>query len=127
VIVVDTSALIAILKNEPEADDCMFALVDADRVLIAAPTLTEALIVSLLRGFGGHVEQLLAQVKLEVVPWDEKWALRAAEGYSRYGRNRHQAGLNFGDSFSYALAKEMDCPLLFVGHDFPQTDITAAI
>lgn len=126
-IVVDTSALIAILQNEAAADACAERLIETDAVLIAAPTLTEALIVSSGKGHKAGLEELLARIAVEVTPWDENLARLAALAHARYGKGIHPARLNYGDSFSYALARELNCALLFVGNDFSQTDITPAI
>jgi ribonuclease VapC len=125
-IVVDSSALIAIAQDEPEAERLMHALHDADRLLISAATLTETLIVAAGRACEPQIAALFEPLGFEVEPLTEARAVAAADAYRRYGKGRHKAALNFGDSFAYALAKEMDCPLLFVGDDFAGTDITPA-
>lgn len=126
-IVVDTSALMAILLDEPEADACDAALqADAD-VLISAGTLAEALIVSLRHHVGGEVLELVDRMGFDVVAVGRADAVRAAQAYSRWGRGTHRAGLNFGDCFAYALAKERACSLLYVGNDFARTDITSVL
>lgn len=84
--------------------------------LIAAGRSVEPQLRAVLDGFG-----------FEVVPVTEERAKSAAAGYRRYGKAWHAAALNFGDSFAYALAKELDCPLLFVGDDFAKTDVKVAL
>ena len=126
-IVVDTSALIAITLGEDLAPQCQNALVRADRRLIAAPTLTEALIVAQGKQRLDILEELLSAIRIEVVEWTETRARAAAEGYAKYGFGSKAAALNYGDSFSYALAREFNCPILFIGNDFAQTDIASAL
>lgn len=126
-IVVDTSALMAIIQSEPEASDCRSAIAEQDEILIAAPTLTEALIVAAGRRLHGEMASLIDDLALAVVPLTEALAYAAVRQYLRWGKRFHPAGLNFGDCFAYALAKEHDCPLLFVGDDFAKTDVKPAI
>jgi ribonuclease VapC len=126
-IAVDTSALMAILQDEPQAFTCAVALDQADDLLISAGTLTEALIVSGRRGLGAQMSALLSRLAFTVVPLSEGDARRAAEAHARWGKGAHKAGLNFGDCFAYALAKQHGCPLLYVGDDFARTDIQAAL
>lgn len=126
-IVVDTSALVEIALRGPRAEECRHALLDADRVLICAGTVTETLIVSLGRQVEPQMRALLDRFGLVVLPLTEERAKAAAEAYGRYGRRFHAAALNFGDCFAYAAAKEQDCPLLFVGADFAATDVTPAL
>lgn len=126
-IVVDTSALMAIIQSEPEASDCRSAIAEQDEILIAAPTLTEALIVAAGRRLHGEMARLIDDLALAVVPLTEALAYAAVRQYLRWGKRFHPAGLNFGDCFAYALAKEHDCPLLFVGDDFAKTDVKPAI
>ena len=126
-IAVDTSALMAILLNEPEADGCGAALVAEDRVLISAGTAAEALIVAAQRGVGAEMERLMNGLGFEVVTMTAAAARRIAAAYARWGKGLHPAGLNFGDCFAYEVAREHDCPLLFVGADFARTDIRPAL
>ena len=124
--VLDTSAIVAILLGEPPADRLVVA-VEADRTrLVSAATVVEASLVLLGRyGETGEPEldRLLRAFGAEVVPVGEEQANLARHAALRYGRGRHAAGQNFGDCFSYALAVARDEPLLFVGDDFPQTDV----
>jgi ribonuclease VapC len=127
VIVVDASALLAIVLDEPEAMACLAALRTETQVFIAAPTYTEALIVAGRRGLATQVSRLVSRLNISVVALDEAAAQRAAEAYARWGKGVHPAKLNFGDTFSYELARRLDCPLLFVGDDFAQTDVRSAL
>lgn len=126
-IVVDTSALVEIAIGAARAHDCRRALMEADRLLISAATVTETLIVALGRSAQPQMTAILDRFGMTVVALTEKRARAAATAYSRYGKGWHAAGLNFGDCFAYALAKEHDCPLLFVGKDFARTDIESAL
>lgn len=121
--VIDTSALMALLQREPEADACRSAIDRSSSVAISAVSLTEALIVSGGRRLASHMAQLLDELRLEVVPLDRTRAVRAAEAYARWGRGNDPAGLNLGDCFAYALAMERGCPLIYVGNDFARTDV----
>jgi ribonuclease VapC len=126
-IVVDTSALLAILLEESAAEACSDALAKPGVVLISAGTLTEAHVVAARRGFLEDMADLIAELKLTVVPVDTATALAAGRAYAHYGKGLHAASLNFGDTFAYVLAKERGCPLLFIGRDFALTDVTPAL
>jgi len=126
-IVVDTSALMAIVMEEPTADSCSDCLALADPVLISAGTLTEALIVSRMRNRQRQMEELIQTVAPQVIAVTEVFARGAANAYETWGKGLHRAALNFGDCFAYALAKERGCPLLFVGRDFAATDVLTAL
>jgi ribonuclease VapC len=123
VIVVDTSALVAIALDESAADACMAALEAEDEILISAGTLAEALIVSAGRNVGAGMRAFIERFALVVVPVTSESARRIGEAYRQWGRGFHPAGLNFGDCFAYAVAKEHACRLLYVGDDFAKTDI----
>ena len=125
-IVVDTSALMAIVLGEPAAERCAESLEKPERVLISAGTLAEALIVAERRGVRDRLNRLVEGLPMEVVSVTAAMAWRVAEAADRWGKGLHPAGLNFGDCFAYALAKERACPLLFVGNDFRKTDIPLA-
>lgn len=125
-IVVDTSALMAVLMDEPDAARCAAALELAPELLLSAGTATEAFIVADARGLGDAMSALIDGLGMTIVPLDGEGARLTALAYSRWGKGRNAAGLNFGDCFAYALAKLRDCPLLFVGEDFARTDVTAA-
>lgn len=125
-IVVDTSALIAILLGEPEAGRCIAALEADDDLLVSAGTMAEALVVAARRGVPVQMQRLLGELGFEIVSVTEATARQVAEAYERWGKGQHPAALNFGDCFAYALAKERGCPLLYVGDDFFKTDIATA-
>ena len=127
--VLDTSALLAVLLGEPERDRFVALLADADDPVISAATLVEASIVMLARTGDKGVallDELLAAAAVRCIAVDGVQASLARDGYARYGRGRGQAGLNYGDCFAYALARAMDRPLLFKGDDFAQTDVARA-
>jgi ribonuclease VapC len=126
VIVVDTSAIMAILLDEPDADSVAAILELEDEILISAGTLAETLIVAARRNLALEADLLATGLGLEVVPVTQASARRIAEAYARWGKGKHPAGLNFGDCFAYSLATERACPLLYVGNDFSRTDVTAA-
>ncbi len=125
-IVVDTSALMAIALDESQADRCEHVLLNEPNLAISAVTLSETLIVAGRRGVGKAMALLLEGLDLEVVPVSEAFARRVAETYARWGKGHHRAALNWGDCFSYVAARDRDCPLLYVGDDFAQTDLAAA-
>jgi ribonuclease VapC len=127
VIAVDTSALLAIALNEAEAKTCIEALSTGDAVVISAGTLAETLIVGARRNLAARLPAVIDEYSLEVVPVTEAVARRVGRAYERWGRGMHPAALNFGDCFAYALAKELDCPLLYIGNDFAQTDVVSAL
>lgn len=128
--VVDTSALIAILLLEPEAERFTRTIADAQPRLISAANLFEAAIViegRLGPEAGGDLDDFVADVGLEVEPVTLEQVRVARHAYRTYGRGYHSAGLNFGDCFAYALAKTVGVPLLFKGSDFALTDIRSQI
>ena len=124
--VVDTSALMAVALDEPAADQVSAGLEGASEIALSAVTMAEALIVAGLRGLGPEMQRLIEGLGTEVVPVTPADALRVAAVYRRWGKGNHPAGLNFGDCFSYALAQARACPLLYVGDDFSQTDVQRA-
>ena len=124
---VDTSALIAILLDEPFAEACIDALDSAPEIVISAGTLSETLIVASRLGLRGRMKHLVASLGLEVAPVTEQTAERVGQIYEIYGKGRHRAGLNFGDCFAYEAAAARGCPLLFVGDDFGHTDIGSCL
>lgn len=126
-IVIDTSALMAVALDEPEAERCMAVIADEEQILISAATLTEALIVAGGRNIHAEMNANLNGLGLTVIELTAERAHASAAAYRRYGKGWHAAGLNFGDCFAYATAIELDCPLLFVGADFAKTDVMKAI
>ena len=128
--VIDTSALVAILLNEPERRLFNECIESATRRLISAGTLLEASLVleSRLGEIGGReLDLFLHRAGFEIVPVDENQAEIARGAFRRYGKGRHPAALNFGDCFSYAAAGATGEPLLFKGNDFSKTDIESAV
>ncbi len=130
-IVIDTSALVAILNHEPERTAFFQAIIAADRCLISAVTYQEAGHVLFARhGVNGmyDLEDFLALIKAEIVPHDMHLAALALEAFRRYGKGIDpKARLNFCDCAVYALAKAMQAPLLFKGDDFTATDVQACL
>ncbi len=126
-IAVDTSALMAVLLSEPEGDACAAILEGEARVLISAGTVAEAMIVARRRNLGEEMAALIEDLAFEVVSVTPAAAYRIAAVYERWGKGVHPAGLNFGDCFSYEVAKEHACRLLYVGGDFAKTDIESAL
>ncbi|HEX6535206.1 MAG TPA: type II toxin-antitoxin system VapC family toxin [Gemmatimonadaceae bacterium] len=127
--VVDTSALLAILEGEPTAQRLVTALSVADAVRVSAGTVLEAgIVVEVRRGEAGgrELDLLLHRLRADVMSVTAEHAELARDAYRRYGKGRHPAALNFGDCFAYALATVLQEPLLFVGNDFAQTDVVAA-
>jgi ribonuclease VapC len=128
--VLDTSALLAILLAEPEIE-AFSGAIEADPIRwLSAASWVEASVVMEAR-FGaaglGELDSLIREAEIELIPFDSRQAALAREAYSLYGKGRHPAGLNLGDCFSYALAKAMGQSLLFKGKDFPQTDMVPAL
>ena len=126
-IAVDTSALMAIALNEPNADACIAALEADDDILISAGTLAEASIVSARRNLGSAIAGFVDRFGLRVLPVTPTAARRIGEIYQQWGRGMHPAALNFGDCFAYEVAKQHRCPLLYVGYDFTKTDIAGVL
>lgn len=126
--VIDTSAVLAWLKHEPERDRIIAALEAHPVCRISAVSLLEAHIVVRAREHPtmlGKLQRFLEEIGAVVMPFDERQARLADTAYQRYGKGQgHPAQLNFGDCAVYALAKSLDEPLLFVGNDFAQTDLT---
>jgi ribonuclease VapC len=128
-VVVDASALLAILLGEPERDRFIALLAAAQDPLISTATLLEASIVMGARtGDDGirDLDELLAAAAVRPVAVDAAQACLAREAFARFGKGRASAGLNFGDCFSYALAQATGRSLLFKGADFGETDVTPA-
>lgn len=124
--VLDTSALLAILLDEPERRSFTEAIEAAERRYLSAASFVEVSIVLENRhGAEGvrALDRLLAAAGVNIVDVDVDQARTAREGYQQYGKGRHAAGLNFGDCFAYALAMSRAEPLLFKGTDFALTDV----
>jgi len=127
--VIDTSALLAVLLNESEAAAFRLAIqADPVRLLSAATLVETAIVIEALVGEAGgrELDRLLQKAAVEVVAVDAEQAELARLAFRTFGKGRHAAGLNYGDCFSYALAQSSGEPLLFKGGDFTKTDIAAA-
>jgi ribonuclease VapC len=127
VIAVDTSALMAIVLDEPEAGACMAALEAEDEILLSAATVAEALIVSARRNVGEEMATLIDGLGFDIVTITAAAARRVAQAYGRWGKGLNPAALNFGDCFAYEVAKEHGCRLLYVGDDFSKTDVDSVL
>jgi ribonuclease VapC len=128
-VIVDSSVIIAILRDEADAEAISEALQGAPVCRMSAVTYVEAAVVTdsnrspvLSRRF----DDLLRDLRVHVESVTARQAEIARQAYRDFGKGRHKAGLNFGDCFAYALAKEMDEPLLFKGNDFAHTDVERA-
>jgi ribonuclease VapC len=127
--IIDTSALVAVLDQEPEVERIVRTLVSApERVLSAANLVEVGIVMQARRGDDGarDLDLLLAKLRVDIVEVTASQAEIARKAFRRYGRGRHAANLNFGDCFAYALAKDTSAPLLFKGNDFGQTDVMVA-
>lgn len=127
-IALDTSALVAIVADEPERGQFLRAISDASRVCLSAASYLEAHIVvgKKFKSLGtGQLNLLLHEAEIEIVAIDYDLADIARIAYATYGKGNHKANLNFGDCFTYALAKSRQAPLLFKGTDFSETDLLA--
>jgi ribonuclease VapC len=125
--IVDTSALIAILRSEKEAESFTRKILASSSVRISAGTLVEARIVAERDGGAKELEELIALCGIEVMSVDATQADIAIDAFRRFGKGRHKASLNFGDLFAYALARAEGAPILFKGEDFAHTDLSPAI
>ncbi len=126
-IAVDTSALMAIVLGEPKADSCIAVLKTQTEILISAATVAEALVVADRRNVLDEMARLIDGLGFDVVSVTASSARRVATAHRNWGRGANTAGLNFGDCFSYDVAKQNACPLLFVGDDFAKTDLHSAL
>jgi ribonuclease VapC len=126
--VIDTSALVAVLQDEPERRRLNEAMEAVETRLMSTASFVEAsIIIEARHGDEGlrAVDLFIAEAGIELAPVDVEQARAARRAFSQFGKGRHPAALNYGDCFSYALAKTTGRPLLFKGADFTHTDITA--
>jgi ribonuclease VapC len=124
-LVVDTSAVVAMILDEPSAPEILTALEAACGAVMSAGTLTELLIVATART-GAPAERTTALVDdldIVIMPVDQRTAAAAHLAWERFGKGNHPAGLNYGDCFAYALAELLDVPILCTGDDFARTDL----
>ena len=126
-IAVDTSALMAIVLGEADADACMAMLETEPVVLISAGTVAEAQIVAARRKVAEEMVKLIDGLGFDVITVTAASARRIAAAYEHWGKGVHPAGLNFGDCFAYEVAKAHGCRLLFVGNDFSKTDVESVL
>jgi len=129
-LIVDTSAVIAILFDEADAALYAEAIAQADSCAISAANFVEMSVVveAQTKGIGPRqVDAFFRRAGIVIEPVTEDQAYMARQAYSDFGKGRHPAGLNFGDCFAYALAKSTGEPLLFKGRDFAKTDVDAAL
>lgn len=128
--VVDSSAVVAILRREPGWERLEEEIFGATRPVMSAAVLVEtSIVIEAARGQAGvrELDALLDELAIDIVPFDAEQVQRAREGFRRFGTGRHPARLNFGDCLSYALARHLAEPLLSIGDDFARTDVEAAL
>lgn len=129
--IVDTSAIIAILRREADADRYADALAGASAPRVSAGTYVEtAILVDANRDpvLSGRLDELLAVTRVTVDPVTQRHAEIARQAYRDFGKSSgHPAGLNFGDCFAYALARQAGEPLLYKGDDFSHTDVASVL
>jgi ribonuclease VapC len=128
-VTLDTSAVIAILRDEPERAEFLLLIEQASRRVISAVSVLEAAMVLESRigsDAGSDLDLFLRRASVEIVPFDEEQLALARAAFRLFGKGRHRAGLNFGDCASYALAEWSGEPLLFKGTDFADTDVVRA-
>jgi ribonuclease VapC len=128
-LILDSSAVIAMLLGESGHRDLNAKLAAADSAAIGAPTLFETAMVMVSRtgeSAAAEIARFLDRFEIAVLPFGEFHWQAALEAFGRFGKGRHRAGLNLGDCMTYATALVADGPLLYVGNDFAQTDIQAA-
>jgi ribonuclease VapC len=128
-VILDTSALLAILFEEAEAEDYRRAIADAERCLMSTANFFEtSMVLEGLTGVasGHELDSFIEGAPIQLIAVTAAHAQAARRAWRQFGKGNHPAALNFGDCFSYALAKETREPLLFKGNDFALTDIEAA-
>jgi ribonuclease VapC len=129
VIAIDTSAIVAVLKEEAEAETFAEIIVEAERCFLSTVGFFETSMAMIGRGQPELAEGLDALVErsgIEIVSFDRELARESRAAFIRFGKGRHPAGLSFGDCVSYALAQARRLPLLYKGQDFAKTDVISA-
>jgi len=124
--IIDSSGLVTIILREAGHEIVRQKLLSAPVVRISAGTLIEVRMIAAGRGFEPDLLRLLSTINIQVIPVDQHHVDLAIEGFRNFGRGRHRESLNFGDLFAYALARQHNEPLLFVGEDFSKTDVQVA-
>ena len=125
--VLDSSALVAIVLAEPEAEQYVEVISQAEKAILSAPTFLELSIVLFRRGGNPllqRMDRILEALEIRIVPFQESEAFEASSIYQRYGPGQHPAQLNFGDCISFAVARSYGEPLLFNGDDFARTSVS---
>jgi ribonuclease VapC len=127
-VIIDTSALVAILDQEPEAERIVRTLGSAPVTVGRESGRDRRIVIQARRGDDGarDLDLLLAKLRVDIAAVTASQADIARKAFRRYGRGRHPANLNYGDCFAYALAKDKSASLLFKGNDFGQTDVMVA-
>jgi len=128
--ILDSSAILAVLLQEPKKDEFVAAIEGAEICRLSAATLVEvSIVIESQTGEAGvnRLQEFIRRADVVIEPFTEDQAHLAVRAWSEYGKGRHKAALNFGDCFPYALAKSLDEPLLFKGDDFSKTDIEPAL
>jgi ribonuclease VapC len=128
-LILDSSAIVAVICREPGWESLVHKLALARTIAVGAPTVAETqMVLTMKLGPDGAAksDQFLAELQVSIVPFARNHLAIFYEAFQRYGKGRHPARLNMGDCFTYAIAKASGMPLLFVGDDFAQTDLTLA-
>ena len=128
--VVDSSALVAVLLNEPERRAFLARmLIERVKLISVASVLESAIVMEQRLGEAGvqRMDRYMERIGMKAVPIDLEQLALARTAFRQYGKGRHRAGLNFGDCFAYALARQRNLPLLYKGGDFGHTDIMPAL
>ena len=126
-IALDSSALLAIALHEADYENCLATIEAEANFVMSAVTLMEVSVVAMRRNILLQMRLFIAEIAPTIVPVDEATAQRAVEIYALWGKGFHPAKLNLGDCFSYDTANQNNCPLLFIGNDFAQTDLQSAL
>jgi len=128
-VIIDSSALLAVVNGESRATEVIEACMSADQLRMSTATWVEVFAVADRRdpAVSARLEALIDHLGVQLESVTAAQAERARQAYREFGRGRHRAGLNFGDCFAYALARDFDDELLFVGEDFLHTDIRPAL
>jgi ribonuclease VapC len=127
VIVVDASALVAVVFREPSATSVLSILQQGGALRISPINLVEARMVVERRALSGVLAEVIAESRVELVPTNAVQAEAAWDAFQRFGKGRHAAALNLADCFAYALAQVSEAPLLYIGTDFAKTDVQSAL
>lgn len=125
-IVVDTSAFMAVLLEEEPSPSIRVCLLN-NKLCMSAGTYSELLVVASAQGLLDEADELISEVGVEIITLDVASARAVQRAFANWGKGRHPASLNWGDCFAYALAKKKNVPLLFVGNDFSKTDVDSAL